>query len=186
MTAIPASSRNTPLTADAPLPARRPAEHAPVSSEDYRGAISRLPTGITVITAPGPDGPAGCTANAVLSLSLEPPSLLVSLATGSRTLAAVLAAGTFGVNVLTWADRALAGQFATGPGDSRFRGVPWRPVRGVPVLDRTAVSAVCRIHQTVGLLDHTLVAGTVTWTRTGATGATVLYRHRQHALEDER
>lgn len=174
------------MTANAAQGTRWPADHAPVSSEDYRGAISRLPTGITVITAPGPDGPAGCTANAVLSLSLQPPSLLVSLAIGSRTLAAVLEAGAFAVNVLTWPDRALAGQFATGTSDARFRGVPWRPVHGVPVLDRSAVSAVCRIQQTVGLLDHTLVVGTVTWTRTGVSGATVLYRCRQHALEDER
>src|SRR5437660_1298107 len=53
----------------------------PLTPDAYRHAISRLPTGITVVTAQRPDGPVGCTVNAVMSLSLAPPSLVVSLAT---------------------------------------------------------------------------------------------------------
>jgi len=52
-----------------------------------------LPTGVTVVTASGPDGPAGATANAVSSLSIEPMLMLACLDRGSRTLLAVQAAG---------------------------------------------------------------------------------------------
>ena len=45
-----------------------------------------LPTGVTVVTATGPEGPAGATANAVASLSLEPMLMLACLDRGSRTL----------------------------------------------------------------------------------------------------
>lgn len=155
---------------------------ATVSPEDYRYAISRLPTGVTVITAAGPEGPAGCTANAVMSLSMNPPSLLVSLTGGSRTLDRILAAGAFAVNVLTWSDRALTQQFASGTAAERFAGVPWDVVHGVPVLTRSSVSVVCTVREAVPLLDHTLVVGTVAWALANDTEPSVLYRHELYAV----
>ncbi len=62
--------------------------------------MSRFPTGVTVVSAMGPAGPAGATANAVASLSLEPPMMLACLDLGSRTLVAVEHARRFGINVL--------------------------------------------------------------------------------------
>ncbi|MBG7704676.1 flavin reductase family protein [Streptomyces sp. MC1] len=150
--------------------------------EDYRDAISLLPTGVSVVTAAQPEGPAGCTANAVMSLSLAPPSLLISLTTGSRTLSAVEKAGLFAVNVLAWADRHLAQRFATATPQNRFQGIPWSLTHGAPVLTRSALAAVCEVSEAVPLLDHTIVAGTVVWLRTEDTEPTVLYRHRQHVL----
>ncbi|MFD4557864.1 flavin reductase family protein [Streptomyces sp. NPDC058469] len=155
---------------------------ASVLSGDYRDAISLLPTGVSVVTAAQPEGPAGCTANAVMSLSLDPPSLLVSLATGSRTLHAVQEAGAFAVNVLAWPDRHLAQRFATVSPQERFHDVPWSLTRGAPVLTGATLSAVCNVNEAVPLLDHTVVAGTVVWLHTEDTEPTVLYRHQQHAL----
>jgi flavin reductase (DIM6/NTAB) family NADH-FMN oxidoreductase RutF len=150
-----------------------------VSPEDYRHAISRLPTGVSVITT---IGPVGCTANAVMSLSVDPPSVLLSLPTSSRTLAHIQAAGCFAVNVLSWADRLLLRKFATGTSTERFEGVPWHEVDGVPVLSRAAVSVVCTVQDAVPLLDHTLIAGTVDWTQVSDVPTTVLYAHQQHAV----
>src|SRR5262249_12287667 len=77
---------------------------APLAStphpDEFRRAMGLVPTAVTVITAPGTDGPSGATANAVVSLSLEPPLMLAALDRGSRTLAALRAAGAFGVSVL--------------------------------------------------------------------------------------
>ncbi|WP_078894296.1 MULTISPECIES: flavin reductase family protein [unclassified Streptomyces] len=165
-----------------PAPGPGPAGTGPVASDDYRDAISLLPTGVSVVTAVRSGAPAGCTANAVMSLSLDPPSLLVSLTTGSRTLAAVTEAGTFAVNVLAWPDRHLAQRFATAAPHERFEGVTWSLAHGAPVLTRSALTAVCEVSEAVPLLDHTIVAGTVTWLRTEDTEPTVLYRHRQHVL----
>ncbi|MEV4443061.1 flavin reductase family protein [Streptomyces sp. NPDC049577] len=153
-----------------------------VTPEDYRHVISGLPTGITVITARSADGPVGCTASAVMSLSCDPPSLLVSLTTGSRTLAGILAAGAFAVNVLAWSDRALTRRFATGTAAERFAGVPWDSVHGVPVLTRAAVSVVCTVGETVPLLDHTLVAGMVTWAQSNDSAPSVLCRNQHYAV----
>jgi flavin reductase (DIM6/NTAB) family NADH-FMN oxidoreductase RutF len=151
-----------------------------VAPEHYRDALSPLPTSVSIVTAVRLDAPAGCTANAVMSLSLDLPSLLVSLTTGSRTLAAVTEAGTFAVNVLAWPDRHLEPALRQHRTARALRGrhLVARP-RG-PVLTRSALTAVCEV--TVPLLDHTIVAGTVTWLRTEDTEPTVLYRHRQYAL----
>jgi flavin reductase (DIM6/NTAB) family NADH-FMN oxidoreductase RutF len=168
------TSRTTPVT--------DPTRPAPVPAGDYRDAISLLPTGVSVVTAVQPEGPAGCTASAIMSLSLDPPTLLISLSTGSRTLSVVRQAGTFAVNVLAWPDRHLAQRFATAAPHRRFEGVPWSLTHGAPVLTRSALSAVCEVNETVPLLDHTVLAGTVVWLRTEDTEPTVLYRHQQHVL----
>ncbi|MER6528162.1 flavin reductase family protein [Streptomyces sp. NPDC001508] len=169
---------NAPVSSPKALRPRHPA----VPAAAYRAAISHLPTGLSVVTAPGPNGPVGCTVTAVLSLSVDPPSLLVSFASRSRTLASVLAARCFAVNVLSWQDRALADQFATGPVDARFAGVEVRRVNGAPVLDRCTAGVVCEVRESVEFFDHTVVAGVVTWTRTGTADPAVLYRRAHHAL----
>jgi flavin reductase (DIM6/NTAB) family NADH-FMN oxidoreductase RutF len=153
-----------------------------VAAEDYRHAISRLPTAATVITTLGPAGPVGCTANAVMSLSLKPPSVLLSLATTSRTLADVQKTGRFAVNVLTWSDRRLIRQFATGDCAERFADVPWHEVAGVPVLTRASVTVVCAVRDAVPVLDHTLVIGHVVWTKASDTPPSVLYGNGQHVV----
>ena len=43
------------------------------SADDFREAMGRFASGVTVVTAAGPDGPAGLTANAFSSLSMDPP-----------------------------------------------------------------------------------------------------------------
>ncbi|MET8944503.1 flavin reductase family protein [Streptomyces sp. NPDC004542] len=155
---------------------------AGVSSEAFRHAVTRLPTGVAVVTASGPDGPAGCTVNAVMSLSLRPPALLVSLSTASRTLDQVLTSGSFAVNVLPWSARHLARQFATGTAAQRFTGVSWQPQHGVPVLTAASVAAVCDVSSSVRVFDHTLVAGAVTWTRTDDRPPTVLFAGGQYQV----
>ncbi|MDP9228098.1 MAG: flavin reductase, partial [Actinomycetota bacterium] len=55
------------------------------SPDQFRRALGAYPTGVTVVTAIGANGPSGATANAVTSLSLDPPMMLACLDRGSRT-----------------------------------------------------------------------------------------------------
>ena len=101
-----------------------------------RAAMSRFPTGVTVVTAIGPAGPAGATANAVASLSLEPPLMLACLDLGSRTLVAVEHARRFGVNVLAGDQAELARRFSTkDPHPEKWDGVAWEERAGTPRID---------------------------------------------------
>ncbi|KDN21576.1 flavin reductase family protein [Amycolatopsis rifamycinica] len=169
-------------------PARSPSAQGPpdapdlVPTEGFCRAIAKLPTGVTVLTTVAEDSPIGCTANAVMSLSADTPSVLVSLGSHSRTLAAILDTGSFAVNTLSWAQRALTRKFATGSPAERFAGVPWRPERRVPVLSAAGVALVCEVGDTATLLDHTVVVGKVVWLRDTNAAPTVLYGREQYPL----
>src|ERR687891_1580486 len=82
------------------------------SPEGFRDALAAYATGVTVVTAIGPNGPSGATANAVTSLSLDPPMMLACLDRGSRTLTSVRAQGRYGVNTLAAGQQELAHNFS--------------------------------------------------------------------------
>lgn len=151
-----------------------------IDGADFRTTMAQVPTFVSVITTVGP---AGCTANAVLSLSASPPRMLVSLARGSRTAERVRAGGCFAVNVLTWAQRELVSRFGGAPPERRFDGVEWAERAGVPVITGSAAVLVCRLDSTIPVGDHALLIGTAIWThhREGQVPL-VLHRREAHAL----
>jgi flavin reductase (DIM6/NTAB) family NADH-FMN oxidoreductase RutF len=101
----------------------------------FRAAMSHFPTGVAVVTAVGPDGPAGLTSNAVCSLSLDPLLAIVCLDRESRTLAAIRDSGRLAVNVLAADQEDLALAFATkAPAHEKFAGVDHRVEDGLPVI----------------------------------------------------
>jgi 3-hydroxy-9,10-secoandrosta-1,3,5(10)-triene-9,17-dione monooxygenase reductase component len=128
----------------------------------FREAMSRLPTGVTVITALTGAGPAGLAANAVNSLSLEPPLMLACLDRGSRTLRALEEAGRFGVNVLGAGHAELAsGMALKTPVEEKWTGVGWRPRDGIPQLDAAIVWIGCTLRDVISGGDHVIVTGAV-------------------------
>jgi flavin reductase (DIM6/NTAB) family NADH-FMN oxidoreductase RutF len=130
--------------------------------EQLRSAMAMVPTPVTVVTAPGDPEPAGATANAVASLSLDPPLMLVCLDHRSRTLGALRSAGRFAVNVLPSSGEARARAFAsTAPHAEKWQGVPATERSGVPVLDDALVWVVCELRDLLDGGDHTIVTGTV-------------------------
>jgi 3-hydroxy-9,10-secoandrosta-1,3,5(10)-triene-9,17-dione monooxygenase reductase component len=129
----------------------------------FRAAMAALPTGVTVVAAPGPEGPAGATANAVCSLSIEPMLMLACLDRGSRTLLAVQAANRFGISVLHAGQEPIAHTFATkAPVADKWRGVAWSERDGVPAIDDALVFVACDLRDVIGGGDHVIVTGEVT------------------------
>jgi flavin reductase (DIM6/NTAB) family NADH-FMN oxidoreductase RutF len=134
-----------------------------VRPEDLRAAMSRFPTGVTVVTAIGPSGPAGATANAVASLSLEPPLMLACLDLGSRTLIAVEHARRFAINVLAGDQAELARRFSTkDPHPEKWEGVPSYERAGAPMIEGSAIWLACELAEVHGGGDHAIVTGLVT------------------------
>ena len=140
--------------------------------------MALLPTGVTIVTASGGDGPAGATANAVTSLSLDPPLMLACLERGSRTLAALAESERFAINVLRAEHAGLARSFA-GPYShaERFAEVPWTDRHGLPVLDEALLWVACELADRHDGGDHAILVGRVV--ALGAdTGADPLVFHR--------
>jgi 3-hydroxy-9,10-secoandrosta-1,3,5(10)-triene-9,17-dione monooxygenase reductase component len=125
--------------------------------------MASLPTAVTVVTAGGDRGPAGATANAVCSLSIEPMLMLACLDRGSRTLLAVQAADRFGISVLHDGQEEVARAFATkAPVAEKWEGVAWSERGGVPAIDGALLWIACDLRDVVAAGDHVIVTGEVT------------------------
>jgi flavin reductase (DIM6/NTAB) family NADH-FMN oxidoreductase RutF len=124
--------------------------------------MSRFPTAVTVVTAIGPDGPAGATANAVASLSLEPPMMLAALDLGSRTLVAVEHARKLGINVLGVGQADIARRFSTkDPHPEKWDGVGWAQRAGAPRIEGSVIWVACELRDVHAGGDHVVVTGLV-------------------------
>ncbi len=133
-----------------------------VSPEEFRSALSAYATGVTVVTAVGPQGASGATANAVTSLSLDPPMMLACLDRGSRTLTSVRAQGRFGVNALAAGQADLARRFSGKHAEpEKWAGVEWSERQGLPRLDGALVWVACELRDLIDGGDHLIVTGNV-------------------------
>jgi flavin reductase (DIM6/NTAB) family NADH-FMN oxidoreductase RutF len=147
---------------------------AGVTGADFRRFMRGWPGGVAIVTATGPDGPAGCTITAFMSVSLEPPLALVSLSQRSHTLAAITGQGAFGVSLLPWRERGLATRFALRPSD-RFAGVAYRLQHGIPVLNAAMAATVCELDQVIPVADHVLLLGRPHWCQRDETGEPAIF-----------
>lgn len=145
----------------------------------FRAALGLLPTGVTIVTASGPEGPAGATANAVCSLSIEPMLMLACLDRGSRTLLAVQAANRFGIGVLHAGQEEIARAFATkAPVAEKWEGIAWSERDGVPAIDGALVRLACELRDVIAGGDHVIVTGEVTDLEASDAEAAPLLFHR--------
>ena len=135
----------------------------------FRAAMAMLPTGVTVVSASGPDGPAGATANAVCSLSIQPMLMLACLDRGSRTLRAVQAADRFGISVLHAGQEETARAFATkAPVPEKWAGIAWSEHDGIPAIDDALLWIGCDLRDVLAAGDHVIVTGEVRELELGA------------------
>ncbi len=156
---------------------------SPPDPARFRAAMGMLPTGVTVVTATGPDGPAGATANAVSSLSIEPMLMLACLDRGSRTLLAVQAANRFGVSVLHAGQEGVARAFATkAPVADKWEGVEWSERDGIPAIADSLVWVGCELRDVIAGGDHVIVTGEVTGLETGEGEPLVFHGGRYRPL----
>ncbi len=134
----------------------------PVTQDDFRAALAAYATGVTVVTAIGENGPSGATANAVTSLSLDPPMMLACLDRGSRTLTSVRAQGRFGVNALAAGQEELARRFAgKGAEAEKWEGVEWSESDGLPRLTGALMWVACELREEIDGGDHLILTGSV-------------------------
>lgn len=147
----------------------------PIDGATFRKAMARLATGVTVVSVRGADGlPAGMTASAVTSLSLEPPMVLVCVGHAGVLHQALSSADTFGIAILADDQEALSRRFATRE-TQQFEGLDCATSpAGLPVLPGILAYLECWRSASLPGGDHTIVTGTVQWA-TAADGNPLLY-----------
>lgn len=141
-----------------------PAETAftpgPETGRNFRDALGRFATGVTVVTTLGPQGPVGVTANSFSALSLDPPLLLWSPAKSSRRCRAFAEARAFAVHVLA-ADQLDLSRHFTQP-DDHFTGLATTTSpEGTPLIEGTLARFECLTEATHDAGDHVIVIGRV-------------------------
>lgn len=163
-----------PKTIPVPLPTAPTVHPEGVSHDEFRAAMSRLAAGVCLITAHEPpltpDGPhgedIGMTATAFMSVSLDPPLVLVSLREGSRMDDLLAEQPLWAVSVLADHQLQIASRFSMkGRISDRllFADLPYvrGEVSGAPLLTGALATLECRTESRVPAGDHTLVIGRV-------------------------
>ena len=126
-----------------------------------RHVLGHYPTGVAVITAQTPDGPAGMSMNSFTSLSLEPPLVLFCPADSSRTWPLLRQAGKIAINVLSAGQEAVSRAFAARSAD-RFAGLAWTVgANGAPLLLDALGWLECSVQAEYPAGDHLVVIASI-------------------------
>jgi len=148
-----------------------------VSPDAYRAAMRFVPAAVTIITARHGGTRNGLTATAVVSVSADPPQLLICVNREASAEPLIAGSGRFAVNFLAPAHQESADRFAQSKlsSDERFGAHPWIDLpSGVPALADAIALFECRIVEHSRLGSHSLFIGEVVGIRT-APGEPLLY-----------
>jgi flavin reductase (DIM6/NTAB) family NADH-FMN oxidoreductase RutF len=133
-----------------------------IDKSELRRVMGHFATGVTVITTRDENGrPFGLTANAVTSVSLTPPLILVCVDKTADTYPYFDRSKVFTVNILSDGQEGISRRFAT-TGIEKFEGVGYhRTETGCAVLDDAVGHLDCRIIDSYDAGDHTIYMGEV-------------------------
>jgi flavin reductase (DIM6/NTAB) family NADH-FMN oxidoreductase RutF len=138
-----------------------------------RRTLGMFATGVTVITTLKGEQVHGMTANAFMSVSLDPPLVLVSIDRRTKMCGLLYEGSHYGVSVLCETQSALsdrfAGRAANGAAEPRFD-----LVRETPLVDGALAHFVARVERSYWGGDHSLFLGRVEYARQHS-GAPLLF-----------
>jgi flavin reductase (DIM6/NTAB) family NADH-FMN oxidoreductase RutF len=149
----------------------------------FRRLMSRWASGVSVLTAREGTRDYGMTVNALLSVSLSPPLLLVSLSTDADTTPVVERTGCFAVSFLSAAQRSVSERFArVAPPEEKFLGIALsRGTLGPAWIDGALGGAECRVRSVTPAADHRLILGEVEGVSFGPDGSPLLFHRSGYA-----
>ncbi len=155
-----------------------------VSPDEFRSALGRFPSGVTVVTTKGADGSdQGMTVSAFCSVSLEPPLVLICIEKTASVYDALTSAPEFVVNILSAKQEQIARRFSIVDID-RFEGVGFsRTQNGIAVLDDALGIIECNRSALHDAGDHTIIVAEVEATRAENGSPLMYYRGGYAQLE---
>jgi flavin reductase (DIM6/NTAB) family NADH-FMN oxidoreductase RutF len=147
-----------------------------IDSARFRQVLGHFPTGVTVITATTPGGPAGLAVGSFFSVSLEPPLVAFCAAKTSSSYPRIAGAGHFVVNVLADDQEDVSRVFAS-KGTDKFAGIGYRRAlgTGAPVIDGVVAWIGCDIQDVHEAGDHWIVVGLVHEMEIGHEGGPLVF-----------
>jgi flavin reductase len=163
----------------------------PVTPDEFRAALGRFVTGVTVITVETSEGHThGMTANAFCSVSLRPPLVLVCVDHLAETYLHLRERRQFGVSMLKLGQEALSEFFADperNP-DAAYRlALRYGKMNsGIPILEDALANLDCRVVAAHEAGDHTIFVAAVHEVRLGEGVPLLYFRGRYGVGESSR
>jgi flavin reductase (DIM6/NTAB) family NADH-FMN oxidoreductase RutF len=148
------------------VPAPEAVELPPELGDDPRIALRRtlgmFATGVTVITTREGDQVHGMTANAFMSVSLEPPLVLISVDRRTKMCGLLHEGRTYGVSVLCETQSELSDRFAGRPTAIEPR---FEMIHDTPLVEGALAHFVAKVTRSYWGGDHSLFLGRVEYAR---------------------
>ena len=134
----------------------------PVSQDDFKDALSRFASGVTIVTTKDAAGKLhGITVSAFCSVSLDPPMVLICIEKTTVSHYAFEESGVYVVNILRDDQAAASEKFAT-PFADKFEDVDHHlGIEGIPILTDALASLECRLTFSYHGGDHSIFVGEV-------------------------
>jgi flavin reductase (DIM6/NTAB) family NADH-FMN oxidoreductase RutF len=130
----------------------------PIDPRHFRHTLGRFATGVTVVTTVVNGEIHGMTANAVISVSLEPPLVLVSVENRANLHRQLPHSGRYGLSILAEDQAAISNHFA---GFDATVTPVFVEKHGLPMVAGAIAWIVTRIIEAHPAGDHTLYIGQV-------------------------
>jgi flavin reductase (DIM6/NTAB) family NADH-FMN oxidoreductase RutF/DNA-binding GntR family transcriptional regulator len=128
-------------------------------TREFVSAMNHFVSGVAVVTTLDGDRPVGATVAAVAPISSDPPMVMVSLSSSSSTAAAIIARGSFAINILGEDEASLAGTFAA-RGVDKFAGIaPAADALGNPLVPHGVAVISCRVAEVIEEGSHREIRG---------------------------
>jgi flavin reductase (DIM6/NTAB) family NADH-FMN oxidoreductase RutF len=157
---------------------------------DFRGAMRHLLGAVSVITVGSGADITGMTATSVSSLSIDPPSLIVSINRAASSWPLLKRYGFFGVNILASDQLDIAERFSGKnglKGAERFAGAEWiSRAPGAPLLVGALAAIDCAVEDIIERHSHAIVIGRVRHLQVSARDSALAYWHGKYIAIDDR
>jgi len=131
---------------------------------EFRRTLGMFATGVTIITTQAGEQVHGMTANAFMSVSLQPPLVVISVDRRAKMHGLLHEGERYGISVLGEEQEALSDQFAgrvvEGASEARFV-----MVRDTPLVEGAVAHLVARVVRSYWGGDHSLFLGQVEYAR---------------------
>lgn len=125
----------------------------------FRNTMGKFATGVTVITTRAEEDVHGMTANAFMSVSMDPKLITISVDNRANMLDKIHNSGKFAVSMLGEEQQDVSMHFAGQK--EKDGGVKFDLVNGVPIVRGALATVVCDVHDAQVVGDHTLFIGKV-------------------------
>lgn len=129
---------------------------------EFREALSRFPTGVTILSMRTPGGMlAGLTVSAFTSVSLEPPMVLGCVDARSRCIPSLVEGQPFAFSILSEDQADIAAHFAAPIADKFSDARYENGANGAPLISGACAHIECSVSNCHWGGDHVIVVGAV-------------------------